>query len=279
MLLLSVALATCVSLVFADPLESKTLQAAAVVTGNGITGHLSFTGYLNGQPSTVSVVSFTGLFDNANSPYLHAFHTNPIAPDGNCDSAFGVLDPMNVTQSLVCDPDFPQYCQQGDMSGKYGPLSGTSSGVVSAFSFPSNLVRFFPQDFSILGRSIVISAANKTRLACGNITSVLDGTADADLNPTLKPSTVTTNYPTAPPFNPAVVAMPFVGNQTPTRAQLLNMTFPLPNPLIPISNKTVYVELKMAKREAYFDNKEAIVTLPTEFVTPPYKLPFEGNWW
>ena len=40
-------------------------------------------------------------------------------------------------------------------------------------------LRFFPQPFSLLGRSIVIEAWNGQRIACGNIISALDGTADS----------------------------------------------------------------------------------------------------
>ena len=83
----------------------------------------------------------------------------------------------------------PQYAQNGDLSGKHGALNGTSTGKIAAFAYSDDLVRFFPEPFSILGRSIIIHGFNKTRLAGGLIISPYDGTADMNWNPTGKPST------------------------------------------------------------------------------------------
>ncbi|KAG9039782.1 hypothetical protein FRB95_007209 [Tulasnella sp. JGI-2019a] len=273
----ALALASLPLAAFALPTtKDVSLYARSLIVGNGIEARMTFTGHLDGRLSAVSFEGIEGLFDNENSPYLYHFHTNPISADGNCASALGHLDPMNVTESLTCDPAFPLYCQMGDISGKHGPLQGTTSGMVPRFAFSSNLVRFFPEDFSILGRSIVIHSANKTRLACGNITSVLDGTAYPNLKPTNKPSTFITNYPTEPPFNPPTIETPFVGNNTPTDAQLEAMSFPLPNPLIPISNDTLFVERTTVQQSALFNGGNFTVTLFKEVVVDAFALPFTG---
>ncbi|KAG8864480.1 hypothetical protein FRB96_004983 [Tulasnella sp. 330] len=272
-----IALASLPLVAFASPTtKDVSLYARALITGNGIEARVELTGHLDGRLSTVSVEGIEGLFDNTNSPYLYHFHTNPISPDGDCNSALGHLDPMNATESLTCDPNFPLFCQMGDISGKHGPLVGTSSGMIPKFAFSSNLVRFFPQDFSILGRSIVIHSANKTRLACGNITSVLDGTAFPNLKPSGLASNFITNYPTAPPFNPPVIATPFVGNNTPTDAQLEAMTFPLPNPLIPINASTLWVALTEVQQTALFNGGQSTVTLAKEVIVAQFPLPFTG---
>jgi len=261
--------------VLAAPYKEKTLYAqAASVIGNGIEAKLEFTGYTDGRPTKVSFEAFKGLLDNGNSPYLYHVHTNPITPDGDCNSALGHLDPLNATEALTCDPDFPQYCQEGDLSGKYGTIKGTKSGKISTFEYSTNLLRYFPQDFSILGRSVVIHSANKTRLACGNITSTLDGTAHSNGAPTYEPSTYVKNYPTGPPFTPAVVNTPFVGKAYPTKAELLKMTFPLPNALIPLSAKALWVKLTESKQKSYFDGKEHTVELPKEELTGKFHVPF-----
>jgi hypothetical protein len=96
-------------------------------------------------------------------------------------------------------------------SGKHGKFNGTSDGEISTFGYSDAYVRFFPESHSLLGRSIVIHSSNKTRLACGNITSFLDGTADYSFEPTHKPSKYVKHYPTAAPVQPTPPVIPFNG--------------------------------------------------------------------
>lgn len=77
-------------------------------------------------------------------------HTHFIASDGNCSSALSHLDTFNVTDSLVCDPAFPAYCQNGDLSGKHGKLNGTDDGKIDEISYTDDFVRWFPQELSVL---------------------------------------------------------------------------------------------------------------------------------
>lgn len=60
------------------------------------------------------------------NPAYHV-HVNPIDSTGNCTSAGGHLDPANRTETPPCDPTAPQTCQDGDLSGKYGAINGTSA--------------------------------------------------------------------------------------------------------------------------------------------------------
>lgn len=133
---------------------------------------------------------------------------------GDCKGTLGHLDPLGLTDATVCDPAAPQYCQEGvrpslcliipvtvpeqlcckqDLSGKHGFLNTSSRSV----TFTDPYLRFFPQPLSILGRAVVIHLPNLTRIACGNITSFLDGTADESGAPTNKSSTYVTNYAAA----------------------------------------------------------------------------------
>ena len=88
-----------------------------------------------------------------------------------CGQALAHLDPLNVTENVACNPALPQfhqYCQTGDLSGKHGPINATADGTVAPFSYVDPYLRFFPQPFSLIGRSLVIHGFNKTRLGCGN---------------------------------------------------------------------------------------------------------------
>ncbi|KAG8959229.1 hypothetical protein FRC00_001808, partial [Tulasnella sp. 408] len=189
--------------------ENQQYYGRALAIGNGIEVHLEFWGAPGGSGPTKVTVKGAGLYDNELEPYLYHIHTNPVGKERNCTVALGHLDPLHLTDSLVCDPAFPEYCQEGDLSGKHGKLNGTSSGEIDSFSYEDDYIRWYPQDLSILGRSVVIHAANKTRLACGDIISVIDGTATEDGHPTYKPSTYVTNYPSAAIPNPPQVVTPF----------------------------------------------------------------------
>jgi len=272
----------------AAPLEERSstsqakLYARAEVTNidASIEAHVEFWGHLDGTGTFIKVEVLKGLYEDGPGPYPYHIHTNPVGKDLNCNDALGHLDPLNVTESLICDPAFPQYCQEGDISGKTGKLNGTTTGAIPAFGFSSNYARFFPEDFSILGRSIVIHSSNLTRLACGNIISTLDGTANSKLQPTWKPSTFVKNYPTAPPFNPAQVVTPFIGTVFPSNETLHSLPFPLPNPAIPI-DVSLNVELEVETQTVWVDGEEVTEQMFVEVASstaPPFKGYKDASW-
>jgi len=211
--------------------------ARALVTGLGIEAHVEFSGSDDGSATFVKVRVLSGLIPDLSpdGQFLYHVHTNPVPSDGNCTLTFGHLDPLNVTESITCDSSFPQYCQEGDLSGKHGLLNGTTSGSLDAFGYSDGYLRFYPADFSLLGRSVVIHSSNLTRLACGNITSGIDGTADYFEVPTNSPSTFVKSYPTAPPYNPAITITPFVGSVFPSNATIASLPYPLPLPALSIA--------------------------------------------
>ncbi|KAH9814016.1 Cu/Zn superoxide dismutase [Melampsora americana] len=207
--------------------NTNTLTASCLLAGSfGVSGNIRFT-LANSSEEVDVKVSVNGLMAlNATAQFAYHIHTNPISADGNCSSALGHLDPLQVTDGLTCDPSMPQYCQEGDLAGRHGKLSGNMSTAEMEYS--DNFIRFWPQPFSILGRSIVIHAPNTTRIACGNITSFIDGTADDNGNPTGKPSNYTIEYPTkASP--PGAKVSPFIGTMTDTAA-LATITLPVALP-------------------------------------------------
>ncbi|KAG9039781.1 hypothetical protein FRB95_007208 [Tulasnella sp. JGI-2019a] len=247
----------------------STLYARADVVNKakGINASFEFTGYTDGRGTFVKVQVDSGLLANTSlpGPFLYHIHTNPVGEDGNCTAALGHLDPLAVSESLACDPYFPQYCQEGDLSSRHGKLNGTLDGSIDAFGYTDNYLRFFPEAFSILGRSIVIHSANKTRLACGNIISTLDGTASSDgMVATNKSSTFVTHYPKTAPSNPPQTAAPFDGDIAPNATQLNNLPFALPNNAMTL-RQSLNVNVTMTSSLAYINGTQVTVKMPMQY--------------
>ncbi|KAG8706779.1 hypothetical protein FRC08_000860 [Ceratobasidium sp. 394] len=230
----------------------------------GINAHFEFWGS-KGQPTHVKISDIKGLTtdESLGGPFPYHIHTNYIPPDGNCTKALAHLDPLNVTEGLICDPAFPQYCQTGDLSGKFGKFNGTDSGDLEPVEYYGKYIRWYPKSHSLLGRSIVIHANNKTRLACGNITSELDGTADSS-GPTYKPSTYVTNYPSKAPVQPSPPIIPFNGTTMTDPDVIASFPYPLPVPALPIT-KAWNIKLGTITHKVKYDNREQTITQPKEY--------------
>ncbi|KAF8597488.1 Cu,Zn superoxide dismutase-like protein [Ceratobasidium sp. AG-I] len=244
----------------------------------GIEAHAEFVGTKDGKPTFVKIHVLSGLTTDPGlgGPFAYHIHTNPIPADGNCTKALAHLDPLHVTEGLVCDPAFPQYCQTGDLSGKHGKLNGTTDGEIATFGYSDAYVRFFPQSHSLLGRSIVIHSANKTRLACGNITSYLDGTADVSFEPTQKPSKYVKSYATAAPIQPTPPVIPFNGTEMTDPAVIAALPYPLPVPALSLK-EALNIKLENVTHSVKFNNSEQTITQPKETKidgTGPFK-----GWW
>ncbi|KAG9090353.1 hypothetical protein FRC06_001120 [Ceratobasidium sp. 370] len=238
----------------------------------GINALFEFFGY-EGCPTRVEISNIKGLTTDPRlgGPFPYHIHTNYIPPDGNCTKALAHLDPLNVTEGFVCDPAFPMYCQTGDLSGKHGKFNGTDSGEIKAFEYYDNYVRFYPRSHSLLGRSIVIHAFNKTRLACGNITSTLDGTANS-WGPTYMPSTYVKDYPSAAPVPPGPPIIPFNGTTMTDPDVIASFPYPLPVPALPIT-KAWNIKLGTITHSVKYANSEHTITQPKEYksdAAPPF---------
>jgi len=72
----------------------------------------------------IKVKVLSGLYSNftngGTQPAVNSFnyhiHTNPL--NGSFASAFAHLDTLNLTEGYICNPAYPQYCQNGDLSGQ-----------------------------------------------------------------------------------------------------------------------------------------------------------------
>ncbi|KIO32304.1 hypothetical protein M407DRAFT_241542 [Tulasnella calospora MUT 4182] len=259
------------------------LYARSYATGNGIDARFEFWGRTDGTGTFVKIEVLKGLFKDSphyQGPYGYHVHTNPVGEERNCTKALAHLDPLAVTESLICDPAFPQYCQEGDLSGKHGKFNGTTSGAIETFGYSDDYLRFFPEDFSILGRSIVIHAANKTRLACGDIISTIDGTASGSFKPTHKPSKFVKHYPTVAPTNPPQVVTPFVGETFPSDDTLHNLPFPLANPALSLQ-EALNVELTEKTQTVWVNGSKTQAKLPVEkksSAKPPFRGFTDKSW-
>ncbi|QRV94355.1 copper/zinc superoxide dismutase domain-containing protein [Ceratobasidium sp. AG-Ba] len=208
--------------------------------------------------------------------FAYHIHTNPVPADGNCTKTLAHLDTLAVSEGWVCNPGFPQYCQNGDLSGKHGKLNGTTNGQIARFGYSDEFVRFYPESHSILGRSIVIHSANKTRIACANITSNLDGTADWSMEPTHKPSNYVKNYPTSAPVPPGPPVSAFNGTVMPDPAVFAAYPYPIPMAALTIS-EAPNVKLGNITHSVKYNNTEKTIT-QLQDVKSDEKPPFKGSW-
>ncbi|KAH8675871.1 superoxide dismutase [Xylariales sp. PMI_506] len=135
----------------------------------------------------VYTVKFSDL-PQEGGPFLYHVHTNVVPDDGNCTSTLAHLDPFVRGETPACNSTFPQSCQVGDLSGKYGkitsdPFEATFTDEFSSMNVGSNA--------SIPDRSFVVHFANTTRITCANF--VLSGSGS-----TTNTSTGTSPNATAP---------------------------------------------------------------------------------
>lgn len=215
-------------------------MAMAMIEGN-VTGMITFT-YVPGSGVMVDGSNLTG-FSNTSSPgYAYHIHearvpefsgnTSRAASIARCTIARAHFDPLNVTEEVICSPNATathEYCQIGDLSGKHGRILPTANGTAADFSYVDPYLRFYPPAFSLLGRSVVIHGFNKTRLGCGNIVSMVDGSEDGGN------STYVTSYA---PNQPAPTVSASLANGTAINtAGLAAINYTLRNPAPEVSSE------------------------------------------
>ncbi|KAJ9607877.1 Cell surface superoxide dismutase [Cu-Zn] 4 [Cladophialophora chaetospira] len=156
-----------------------TLQSNKPVQGQ-------ITGVSNDNGTGVNFnVNFFSFPDAALGPFLYHIHQYPIDTSGNCTSAGGHLSPFGRAETPPCDPTQPDTCQPGDLSGKHGNISlageasapdgSGGSNAIAAAAFQTTYLDLYvstdPKNVAYFGnRSVVIHAANGTRLNCANFT-------------------------------------------------------------------------------------------------------------
>lgn len=101
----------------------------------------------------------------ANTVAVYHVHDKPVPEDGNCTSASIHLDPTLRGELTPCNSTFPQTCQVGDLSGKYGKINTDPFEAIYHDEFASMNT---DNNASVPDRSIVVHFANKTRITCVN---------------------------------------------------------------------------------------------------------------
>ncbi|CZS91195.1 related to cytosolic Cu/Zn superoxide dismutase [Rhynchosporium agropyri] len=156
-------------------------------------------------------VKFTVRFENlptSGGPFLYHLHASPVPADGNCTKALTHLDPLIRGETTPCNDEYPQTCQVGDLSGKYGSI------VSDPFeeSYNDEYASTVPGSPAFFGnRSFVIHFANKTRITCANFVLASNSTASR-----AKPKNTRANDPATSSTMPSPSPSP-TGSAPPTQ--------------------------------------------------------------
>jgi len=123
-------------------------------------------------------------------PLAYHIHVEPVASDGNCNSTLAHLDPFIRGEVTPCDASRPETCQVGDLGGKHGKLDQTTFNA----SFTDPFVSLKEGMGAFFGnRSFVLHFANRSRIACGNFSSLAEEDMEGVFINPEAPSTTTTS--------------------------------------------------------------------------------------
>lgn len=111
-------------------------------------------------------------------PFMYHLHVQPVPENGNCTATLAHHDPFIRGEASLCNKAYPETCQVGDLSGKYGdiPLGSDTWEAEYTDAYASTLEgigAFFGN------RSIVVHYANKTRITCASFKLEVDGSGGA----------------------------------------------------------------------------------------------------
>ncbi|KFX97552.1 hypothetical protein V490_02732 [Pseudogymnoascus sp. VKM F-3557] len=153
---------------------------AEIPTGNanGVEGSVEITSGKNGDGTDIA---YTFSLPKEGGPFSFHIHVNPVDSTGNCTSTGGHLNPYNASDE-PCDTDSLEDCEVGDLTGKLGSKlqSGETNGrTADAFT---SVVEGTPA--FVGNRSIVVHAADKSRLACANFALVKGDGGEGSAGPT-----------------------------------------------------------------------------------------------
>jgi hypothetical protein len=173
--------------------------------------------------------SFTRISSSVSLTIATAYHlhVDPVASDGNCLSTLAHLDPFVRGEVTPCVRERPETCQVGDLGGKHGEGTETSYNASYTDTFVSlkeGMGAFFGN------RSFVLHFANRTRIGCGNFTSLSGDLArpnllNSTLSSSLAPNLIATPSPNATSLaNPAAATSLLFANQTALAAPSLTST-------------------------------------------------------
>lgn len=120
-------------------------------------------------------VSFSNL-PKEGGPFSYHIHVAPVPENGNCTATLAHLDPYLRGQAIPCDPEAPETCEVGDLSGKHGLIDPSQDPYEATYIDPySSLIEGQGAFFG--NRSFVFHFdSNLTRISCANFELKAAGT-------------------------------------------------------------------------------------------------------
>jgi hypothetical protein len=124
-------------------------------------------------------------------------HVAPVPENGNCTATLAHLDPFIRGEDTACNSSFPETCQVGDLSGKWGKITSDPYEITYHDLYASTkegIGAFFGN------RSIVVHYPNKTRISCANFklaqgATTLPSTGDSCSGNITAPPSMTSSGP------------------------------------------------------------------------------------
>ncbi|CAG2196972.1 unnamed protein product [Mytilus edulis] len=176
---------------------SRWVCATIEYIGTTVTGLTTFTypviGYIAfKQPTDIDIeLADTMIYvyvdygNNSSRSVDHKWHvhvgkvgSDALISSGRCSSVEGHYNPYSVdltgNYNPECNPNNPLRCEVGDMSGKHGKISVRSTSGTIQRNFFTDFDLPLTGDLKILGRSVVIHAADSGggRLSCADIHTI-----------------------------------------------------------------------------------------------------------
>ncbi|KAJ4296609.1 Cell surface superoxide dismutase [Cu-Zn] 4 [Kalmusia sp. IMI 367209] len=135
-----------------------------------VSGAIKIASGASGKGVSVEV-AISGL-PTEGGPFMYHIHEKAVPEDGNCTATGAHLDPYKRGEVPICDANNKKSCQTGDLSGKYGNITGTSFSATYNDEYLATLA----SDVSFFGdKSIVVHLSNKTRIGCANFKQLSPG--------------------------------------------------------------------------------------------------------
>jgi len=162
-----------IGVVYKAVLPEKQFFNAKDERGN-VKGEISAVAHAGGMGVTYKV-TFSNL-PTSGGPFPYHLHVAAVPEDGNCTKTLAHLDPFNRGEVTACNAEFPETCQVGDLSGKYGKITSDPYTATYTDDFSSTLNglgSFFGN------RSFVVHFANKTRITCANFAKASTPTSNS----------------------------------------------------------------------------------------------------
>lgn len=158
-----------VGVVYKATLPEQAFFKPAYPDGGNVKGEITASAGPNGA-GVIFNLKFSNL-PKTGGPFMYHLHVDPVPSNGNCTATLAHLDPTARGEAPICDPEDPETCQVGDLSGKFGDIP------VGDDVYETTYTDMYASTLEGIGaffgnRSIVFHYANKTRITCANFVKI-----------------------------------------------------------------------------------------------------------